>query len=104
MGILGVAGFMQAVAYPLGLHGYAALILLIQWAAFLPAYHYQTEVFYDLVGSLTYITAAVTSRNLSPAREPRQLVGTLLVLTWAFRLGFYLFTRCVRVICATGIG
>ena len=23
-------------------------------------------------------------------------MGTLLVLTWAFRLGFYLFTRCVR--------
>ena len=34
----------------------AAVAFVIQWVAFVPAYLRQTEHFYDLVGSLTYIT------------------------------------------------
>jgi hypothetical protein len=29
------------------------IIFAIQWLAFIPAYFFQTERFYDLVGSLT---------------------------------------------------
>ena len=32
------------------------LAFVIQWIAFLPAYIFQTEKFYDLTGSLTYLT------------------------------------------------
>lgn len=48
-------------------------------------------------GSLTYIGTMLASRNLSPAREGRQLVGTLFVLAWALRLGLFLFGRVLQV-------
>ena len=32
------------------------LAFIIQWIAFLPAYIFQTEKFYDLTGSLTYLS------------------------------------------------
>jgi hypothetical protein len=34
------------------------IVFFIQWILFIPAYVYQTETFYDLGGSLTYLTAA----------------------------------------------
>ncbi|MGD8826681.1 MAG: hypothetical protein PVI24_16980, partial [Myxococcales bacterium] len=34
----------------------AALAFVMQWLAFVPAYVRQTEQFYDLTGSLTYVT------------------------------------------------
>ena len=36
-----------------------ALAFVIQWAAFVPAYLRQTERFYDLTGSLTYVSVAI---------------------------------------------
>lgn len=88
---------MQLVALPLGLSGFAAGILLAQWAAFVPSFLARTEHFYDLTGSLTYIGAMVASRALSPARDGRQLVASLFVMAWALRLGLFLFTRVLRV-------
>ena len=32
------------------------LAFLIQWIAYIPAYVFQTEKFYDLTGSLSYLT------------------------------------------------
>lgn len=46
---------------------------------------------------MTYIGTMVASRSLSPAREGRQLVATLFVMTWALRLGLFLFTRVLRL-------
>ena len=37
----------------------AALAFVIQWMAFIPAYRLQSERFYDLTGSLTYIGVTV---------------------------------------------
>ena len=34
------------------------IVFFIQWILYIPAYIYQTETFYDLGGSLTYVTAA----------------------------------------------
>ena len=36
-----------------------ALAFLIQWLAFIPAFLLQTEKFYDLTGSITYISVTV---------------------------------------------
>lgn len=72
-------------------------IFIVQLIAFVPAKIFNTEKFYDLVGSLTYITtvsiAAVYNRHLTT----RQIIVSLFVYLWAFRLGSFLFIRILIV-------
>ena len=69
------------------------LIFLIQWLAFIPAYLKQTEKFYDLTGSLTYIFVTLMAFLLSPGVDIRATLLMVLVLAWAGRLGTFLFRR-----------
>ena len=69
------------------------LAFLIQWLAFIPAYLLQTEKFFDLTGSLTYITVIVLALLLSPETDGRSVLLLALVVIWAARLGTYLFLR-----------
>jgi len=71
----------------------AALAFVIQWAAFIPAYLRQTERFYDLTGSLTYITVTLFALLASMPIDARSAVLSVLVLIWAARLGSFLFRR-----------
>lgn len=68
----------------------------IQWVAFVPAYLLQTEHFYDLVGSLSYLTVVTLALALGPGPDVRSLVLWALVVVWALRLGTFLFTRVRR--------
>lgn len=70
-----------------------ALIFLIQWLAFIPAYIFQTEKFFDLTGSVTYITVTVLALALSGSPDARAILLTALVIVWAIRLGTFLFRR-----------
>lgn len=70
-----------------------ALAFIIQWLAFIPAYLWQTEKFYDLTGSLTYLTVTVTALALSPNLDARSILLAALVTIWAVRLGTFLFRR-----------
>jgi steroid 5-alpha reductase family enzyme len=69
------------------------LAFLIQWLAFIPAYLWQTEKFFDLTGSLTYISVTVLAVLLSPVIDARSLLLLALVVIWAVRLGSFLFRR-----------
>jgi steroid 5-alpha reductase family enzyme len=69
------------------------LAFLIQWLAFLPAFFLQTEKFYDLTGSLTYISVSTIALFLSSAIDARAVLVWTLVVVWALRLGSFLFTR-----------
>ena len=69
------------------------LIFLIQWVAFIPAYLKQTEKFYDLTGSLTYISVTLLAFLLTPGVDFRATLLMVLVLIWAGRLGTFLFRR-----------
>ena len=69
------------------------LIFLIQWLAFIPAYLKQTEKFYDLTGSLTYISVTIAGLHLQPWCRFRATLLLVLVLIWAGRLGTFLFRR-----------
>jgi len=69
------------------------LVFLIQWVAFIPAYLLQSERFYDLTGSLTYITATLIAVLLSPIVDGRSILLLALVVIWATRLGTFLFRR-----------
>jgi steroid 5-alpha reductase family enzyme len=69
------------------------LAFLIQWIAFIPAYLLQSERFYDLTGSLTYITVTLIALLLSPVVDGRSILLVALVVIWAARLGTFLFRR-----------
>ena len=72
------------------------LAFLIQWVAYIPAYIFQTEKFYDLTGSLSYLTVIwfvfFSSNNLSGLNIQNLIVVTLISI-WAIRLGIFLFGR-----------
>ena len=72
------------------------LAFLIQWILFIPAYIFQTEKFYDLSGSLTYISVVLfsfynnfDSNNINLGN----LIISLMIIIWATRLGSFLFIR-----------
>ena len=69
------------------------LAFVIQWIAFVPAFLNQTEKFYDLTGSITYITVITVAVLLSPAPDVRTLILWAVVVVWAVRLGSFLFMR-----------
>jgi steroid 5-alpha reductase family enzyme len=73
-----------------------ALVFVVQWAAFVPAYLLQTERFYDLTGSATYIGVTLVAVLLSPAPDARSVLLLMLVVVWAVRLGSYLALRIRR--------
>ena len=75
------------------------LAFLIQWLVFIPAYLLQTEKFFDLTGSLTYIsmiTVAVCYSRYSIPLDTRSILLATLVGIWAVRLGAFLFGRIRR--------
>jgi len=72
------------------------LAFLIQWLVFIPAYLFQTEKFFDLTGSITYISVigvAVCYSMYSTDLDTRSILLAVLVIIWALRLGAFLFGR-----------
>ncbi len=72
------------------------LAFLIQWVAYIPAYTFQTEKFYDLTGTLTYLTVVWFTYMLSNSAgelKVGNLILALLISIWAVRLGSFLFLR-----------
>ena len=71
----------------------AGIAFLVQWIAFVPAYVAQTEHYYDLTGSLTYLTLVAAALAFGPAPDARAWLLAALVAVWALRLGSFLFRR-----------
>lgn len=69
------------------------LAFLIQWLAFIPAFLGQTEKFFDLTGSITYLSVVLLALLLSGQMDGRSLLLAGLVIIWAIRLGSFLFGR-----------
>jgi len=72
------------------------LAFLIQWVAFIPAFINQTEAFYDLTGSFTYVTLVTVAVLLTPKTDARSVLLLGIVAVWAVRLGSFLFRRIRR--------
>jgi len=93
----GVATLANPHALELG--GWPALTVLalaayvIQWVAFIPARLLQTERFYDLTGSLTYIAVTLGAISVAPAPSVAQWLIAIMIFVWAGRLGSFLFRR-----------
>ena len=66
------------------------LAFIIQWIAFLPAYIFQTEKFYDLTGSITYLSviwySLTSSSNYFANLNVANIIIVLLITLWAVRL------------------
>ena len=92
---IGWAGSQGSAAYgELPLFALAGIVIyLIHWLIFIPSWIYQTEHYFDLTGSIAYLSALVTAAILHPALDTRGLVLCLLISIWAIRLGSFLFTR-----------
>lgn len=69
------------------------LAFLIQWLVFIPAYIFQTEKYFDLTGSITYISVTTLALTLSRNMDTRSILLWALVIIWAVRLGSFLFGR-----------
>ena len=86
--------FQIALLTDIGLVKNAVLIAFaIQWVLFIPAYLMQTEKFYDLAGSLTYISIISYVFYKSSEFNLGNLVLSLFIIIWAVRLGSFLFFR-----------
>jgi steroid 5-alpha reductase family enzyme len=74
------------------------LAYIIQWIAFVPAYMFQTEKFYDLTGSLTYTSVFAYCMYLATLGTINwgSVIISILVIIWAVRLGTFLFTRIAK--------
>jgi steroid 5-alpha reductase family enzyme len=95
LGAAGSVGGIEVAGLPLFF--YCGLFaFLIQWIAFIPAYIFQTEKYFDLFGSLTFMVLAATTLLLSEM-EPGTLAIAFMVTVWAARLGSFLYNRIRRV-------
>ena len=79
--------------------GWPALTVLalaalgIQWLAFIPARLLQTERFYDLTGSVTYVAVTLGAVLMTDEPTGAQWLVAIMVCLWALRLGSFLFRR-----------
>lgn len=69
------------------------LIFSIQWIFFIPAYIFQTEKFFDLTGSITYLTTVFAALYITDSGKISDYIIVSCVAIWAIRLGSFLFMR-----------
>ena len=65
----------------------------IQWLAFIPARVLQSERFYDLTGSITYIAVTLVAISVATTPSGAQWLIAIMIFLWAGRLGSFLFRR-----------
>ncbi len=71
----------------------ASVGFVLHWLGFIPAYLFQTEHYFDLIGSISYVATGALAFALAPSFDTRGLVVATLVCVWAVRLGSFLFIR-----------
>lgn len=72
------------------------LVFIIHWVLYIPANIFKTEKFYDLTGSLAYISVIsyiLYSKTLSFGSGIGEIVISLAIIIWSGRLGTFLFLR-----------
>ena len=69
----------------------------IQIVAFIPAAIFNTEKFYDLTGSLTFLSLMAVAIFSNDDPNLHQYIAALMIVIWAGRLGSFLFLRVLKV-------
>ncbi len=65
----------------------ASIGFILHWLVFIPAYIYQTEHYFDLTGSLSYIATLIAAVNLHPNLDARDLVLSVMIAIWVNSAG-----------------
>lgn len=75
------------------------ITFVVQWIAYVPAYALKTEKFYDLTGSLTYLSifiyCLIATQSIEHVKFSNIIVAGAIMI-WAIRLGSFLFMRIAR--------
>ena len=95
MALIGSQNSIMLNGYPL-FAVCAAIGFLLHWIMFLPAYIYQTEHYFDLTGSISYLTVTIFAIINKPEQDFRAILLCLLIVFWAIRLGSFLLSRVKR--------
>lgn len=88
----GAQGGSTTLGIPLFALG-VAFAFLVQWVVFVPAFAFQTERYYDLTGSATYLAVVTGALLLAGNFDARSLLLFTLISIWALRLGSFLYGR-----------
>jgi len=95
IGLINIAG--QNIEIEIrGMNAFTFILIvavLLQVIFFIPSFLLKTEKYYDLVGSLTYVTTVSLGYF---AVENKTMIDSIIyfyVMVWALRLGIYLFRR-----------
>tara|TARA_B100001996_G_scaffold211172_1_gene162063 strand:+ start:188 stop:1081 length:894 start_codon:yes stop_codon:yes gene_type:complete len=77
------------------------LSFFIHWVMFIPSYLFQTEKFYDLTGTLTYITLLsfviyIKQLAVHSVLDLRTILIFSCIMIWTVRLGGFLFWRVLK--------
>jgi steroid 5-alpha reductase family enzyme len=72
------------------------LAYAINWVVFVPSNRAKTEHYFDLTGSITYLTVTAVALFLSDDVDARAVIVAAMVGVWALRLGSFLFRRVRR--------
>jgi len=70
-----------------------AIGFVMHWIIFLPSFAFQTEHYFDLTGSLSYISTVLAAIYLSPNLDTRDMIICAMIAILAARLGSFLFWR-----------
>ena len=93
--LAGSSGSVSFNGYPL--FAICALIgFILHWFVFIPSFFYQTEHFFDLTGSISYIVIVLFTFFALSDLDSRSLLIGILIIIWAIRLGSFLFLRVKR--------
>ena len=69
---------------------------VVQWLVCIPSFALQTEHYFDLTGSLTYLGIILCAYLCIPNLDTRDIILCTMVAIWAIRLGTFLFWRVKR--------
>ena len=98
IGYVGSVGSLILNGYPLFIIC-ACIPFIIHWIVFIPSMIKQTEHYFDLMGSISYVMTCVVSLYLvalSTDLSLRSIIIASLITIWAIRLGSFLFLRVKR--------
>ena len=100
--VLGITIALAGSSGSISFNGYplfaicASIGFFLHWFVFIPSFFYQTEHYFDLTGSISYITIVLFTFFAVSNLDGRSLLIGVLIIIWAIRLGSFLFLRVKR--------